>query len=106
MPVPVPTGSGTCSLAAPVRTREIMAAAGSEQVDAVRGEAYGKGGEDGRDAAGFLLGSGPGHHLMGRVDQGSRERARRKPAGSPPGSCAPPKETARSGSAARRGWSP
>ncbi|MFH8611590.1 class I SAM-dependent methyltransferase [Streptomyces sp. NPDC018029] len=70
-----PGGPGMFSLADVDRTCEILSAAGFEGVGATRVEAYGTWGRDAADAAGFLLGSGPGRHLASRATPDTRARA-------------------------------
>lgn len=70
-----PGGPGMFSLADADRTCEILSAAGFEGVGATRVEAYGTWGRDAADAAGFLLGSGPGRHLSSRATPDTRARA-------------------------------
>jgi SAM-dependent methyltransferase len=72
-----PGGPGMFSLADPDRIREVLSAAGFRSISVTPAEARGEWGRDAADAADFLLGSGPGRHLMDQVGQESRERARR-----------------------------
>ncbi|WP_406072039.1 class I SAM-dependent methyltransferase [Streptomyces sp. NBC_01020] len=67
---------GMFSLADPDRTCEVMAAAGFEHIGAAHTEAFGTWGQNADDAAAFLLGSGPGHHLISQVAPEVQERAR------------------------------
>ncbi len=73
-----PGAPGMFSLADPDAARATLSAAGFEGVDVVGARAYGIWGRDAEDAAGFLLGSGPGRHLLSQVDEESREWARRR----------------------------
>ncbi|GAA2420848.1 methyltransferase domain-containing protein [Streptomyces pulveraceus] len=73
-----PGGPGMFSLADPADVRGVLSRAGYESVGTARIEAYGTWGRDATDAAGFLLGSGPGRHLLGQVDEDVRDRARRR----------------------------
>lgn len=72
-----PGGPGMFSLADPERTRGILAAAGFVRLGVRHVEAYGVWGRDADEAAAFLLGSGPGHHLLAQVGPAEQERARR-----------------------------
>ncbi|MFE1586287.1 class I SAM-dependent methyltransferase [Streptomyces sp. NPDC058737] len=67
---------GMFSLAAPERINDVLSAAGFVDVDVDRAEAYGAWGQGAEDAAEFLLGTGPGRHLMERADPTARARAR------------------------------
>ncbi|MFE7463594.1 class I SAM-dependent methyltransferase [Streptomyces sp. NPDC057499] len=71
-----PGAPGMFSLAEPSAVREVLSGAGYEAVGTERVEAYGTWGRDAAEAAAFLLGSGPGRHLLGRVGTDDRERAR------------------------------
>jgi SAM-dependent methyltransferase len=71
-----PGGPGMFSLADPDRIREVLSAAGFHTIDVAPVEARGEWGKDAADAADFLLGSGPGHHLMDQVGQETKDRAR------------------------------
>ncbi|MEU7581096.1 methyltransferase domain-containing protein [Streptomyces sp. NPDC041068] len=73
-----PGGPGMFSLADVDRTRGVLVAAGFGHVRAARVETYGVWGRDAADAADFLLGSGPGHHLTGQVAPEVEDRARRR----------------------------
>ncbi len=73
-----PGGPGMFSLADVDGTRGLLSAAGFAEIGATRVEAYGTWGRDAADAAGFLLDSGPGRHLMGQVPPRTRERARHR----------------------------
>ncbi|KPC64270.1 class I SAM-dependent methyltransferase [Streptomyces chattanoogensis] len=68
---------GMFSLAAPGRIREVLAAAGFTGVTLNRAEMYGTWGRGAREAAEFLLDTGPGRHLMEQVDATTRTRAHR-----------------------------
>ncbi|MFF8845817.1 class I SAM-dependent methyltransferase [Streptomyces sp. NPDC015127] len=70
-------GPGMFSLADHDRTHEVLSAAGFGEIATERVEAYGRWGSDAEDATAFLLGSGPGQHLLGQVDEATGERARR-----------------------------
>ncbi|GAA0284777.1 methyltransferase domain-containing protein [Streptomyces polychromogenes] len=72
-----PGSPGMFSLADPDRTGALLRSAGFTGVEAVRTEADGVWGADAEDAAGFLLGSGPGHHLLAQVGPEARADARR-----------------------------
>ncbi|MEW2251779.1 methyltransferase domain-containing protein [Streptomyces sp. NPDC006975] len=67
---------GMFSLAAPDRVREILTAAGFTTIAVRQVEAYGTWGESAQDAADFLLGSGPGRHLLAQADATAPARAR------------------------------
>ncbi len=71
-----PGGSGMFSMADAEGTRDVLSFAGFEHIDATHVEAYGTWGQDAVDAADFLLGSGPGHHLLTQVGQDTQDRAR------------------------------
>lgn len=68
---------GMFSLAAPDRIREVLAAAGFIGISINQAQAYGVWGNGAEDAAAFLLGTGPGRHLMEQADAATRSRARR-----------------------------
>ncbi|MCX4548229.1 class I SAM-dependent methyltransferase [Streptomyces sp. NBC_01267] len=68
---------GMFSLAAPDRIRAVLAAAGFTDVRINQAQAYGVWGHGAGDAAEFLLGTGPGRHLMEQADAATRSRARR-----------------------------
>ncbi|MFB8393861.1 class I SAM-dependent methyltransferase [Streptomyces yangpuensis] len=70
-------GPGMFSLTDPGRIRDLLAAGGFDGVDVRRVEVPGKWGADAADAAAFLLDSGPGRHLLGRVTPPAQEAARR-----------------------------
>ncbi|MET9346020.1 class I SAM-dependent methyltransferase [Streptomyces termitum] len=67
---------GMFSLADPDRVRAVLAAAGFARTSVEEVRAYGTWGRDAADAAGFLLATGPGRHLMGQADEPTRARAR------------------------------
>ncbi|GGZ29129.1 class I SAM-dependent methyltransferase [Streptomyces poonensis] len=72
------TGSpGMFSLASPDRIRDVLAAAGFTGITINEAQAYGTWGRGAEDAAEFLLGTGPGRHLMAQADTTARARARR-----------------------------
>ncbi|MFI1100463.1 class I SAM-dependent methyltransferase [Streptomyces melanogenes] len=68
---------GMFSLADPARIREVLTGAGFTAVTVTESQAYGAWGSGAADAAEFLLGTGPGSHLMRQVDEATRARARR-----------------------------
>ncbi|MEV0122147.1 class I SAM-dependent methyltransferase [Streptomyces sp. NPDC050703] len=68
---------GMFSLAAPDRIRAVLTAAGYTGIGVDRVQAYGTWGHGAADAAAFLLGTGPGRHLMEQADAPTRSRARR-----------------------------
>ncbi|MEU0087617.1 methyltransferase domain-containing protein [Streptomyces sp. NPDC006274] len=70
-------GPGMFSLADPDRVREVLTAGGFTHIGIERAEAYGRWGRDAEDATAFLMGSGPGRHLLSQVDEATGERARR-----------------------------
>ncbi|MFF3129776.1 class I SAM-dependent methyltransferase [Streptomyces sp. NPDC057908] len=72
-----PGSPGMFSLADPERTVRILSDAGFEASDAVRVHADGVWGRDAGDAAEFLLGSGPGRHLLEQVGSEEQRLARR-----------------------------
>ncbi len=67
---------GMFSLAAPDRIRELLAAAGFTGIGIDQRQSYGTWGQGAEDAAAFLLGTGPGRHLMEQADAATRSRAR------------------------------
>ncbi|MFJ9648861.1 class I SAM-dependent methyltransferase [Streptomyces sp. NPDC101206] len=73
-----PGGPGMFSLSAPDAAAALLSAAGLRDVRATHVTAYGTWGRDAADAAGFLLDSGPGRHLVAQAgpDLGDRARAR------------------------------
>ncbi|MFJ9831123.1 class I SAM-dependent methyltransferase [Streptomyces sp. NPDC101169] len=66
---------GMFSLSVPDRVRDILTAAGFTDVGLTRVQAYGTWGSGAEDAAGFLLGTGPGRHLMQQTDAKGRADA-------------------------------
>ncbi|CAM5333164.1 class I SAM-dependent methyltransferase [Streptomyces griseomycini] len=68
---------GMFSLASPDRIRDVLTAAGFTGITITRVQAYGTWGHGAEDAAEFLLGTGPGRHLMEEADTAARVRARR-----------------------------
>ncbi|MGW2675898.1 class I SAM-dependent methyltransferase [Streptomyces sp. NPDC001436] len=72
-----PGSPGMFSLADPAATEALLRSAGFTGVSAVRTRAYGVWGRDAEDAAGFLLGSGPGRHLLSQVGPEARAQAHR-----------------------------
>lgn len=69
-------GPGMFSLADPGRVQEVLTAAGFTGLTVEPVEAYGRWGRDAEDATVFLMGSGPGRHLLSQVDEATGERAR------------------------------
>ncbi|NED14642.1 class I SAM-dependent methyltransferase [Streptomyces sp. SID9124] len=67
---------GMFSLAAPDRIREVLTAAGFVEITVNQAQVYGTWGTGAEDAADFLLGTGPGRHLVQRADATARTRAR------------------------------
>ncbi|MFF3162196.1 class I SAM-dependent methyltransferase [Streptomyces sp. NPDC003273] len=68
---------GMFSLAAPDHLRDVLTRAGLTDITIKQVQAYGGWGHGAEDAAEFLLGTGPGRHLLGQADGSARERARR-----------------------------
>ncbi|MES4908584.1 MULTISPECIES: class I SAM-dependent methyltransferase [unclassified Streptomyces] len=68
---------GMFSLAAPDRIRDILTATGFTGITITQAQAYGAWGHGAEDAAEFLLGTGPGRHLMEQIDATARAAARR-----------------------------
>ncbi|GAA1911592.1 methyltransferase domain-containing protein [Streptomyces durmitorensis] len=68
---------GMFSLAATDRIREVLTAAGFTGITINQTQAYGAWGDGAEDAAEFLLGTGPGRHLMEQADATARVLARR-----------------------------
>lgn len=68
---------GMFSLAVPDRIREVLGEAGFIDIGINETQAYGVWGRGAEDAAEFLLGTGPGRHLMEQADTATRSRARR-----------------------------
>jgi SAM-dependent methyltransferase len=73
-----PGGTGMFSMADPATVRDVLSAAGYEDVDTTHVEKYGTWGRDAEDAADLLLNSGPGCHLLSQVGQDVQEHARRR----------------------------
>ncbi|GHE63760.1 methyltransferase [Streptomyces longispororuber] len=69
-------GPGMFSLTDPGRIRDLLVAGGFVGVDVRRVEAAGKWGADAKDAAEFLLDSGPGRHLLDQVTPSAQDAAR------------------------------
>ncbi|MFJ8949446.1 class I SAM-dependent methyltransferase [Streptomyces sp. NPDC102381] len=67
---------GMFSLADPDRIREVLAAAGFTAVTVNQAQAHGTWGTGAEDAAEFLLGTGPGRHLMEQTGADAQARAR------------------------------
>ncbi|MFE5600191.1 class I SAM-dependent methyltransferase [Streptomyces coelicoflavus] len=67
---------GMFSLAVPRRITDVLTAAGYVGINVNRAQAYGAWGHGAEDAADFLLGTGPGRHLMEQADPTARARAR------------------------------
>ncbi|MFR9792881.1 class I SAM-dependent methyltransferase [Streptomyces sp. MB22_4] len=67
---------GMFSLASRDRVHGVLTAAGFTAVTVEPAQAPGTWGRDAADAADFLLGTGPGRHLMRQADAATRERAR------------------------------
>lgn len=72
-----PGAPGMFSLTDPDHTLALLAEAGFEDARAQRVEAAGNWGRSAEDAAAFLLGSGPGRHLLSQVGPEVQEHARR-----------------------------
>ncbi|MYW15072.1 methyltransferase domain-containing protein [Streptomyces sp. SID2955] len=68
---------GMFSLASPDRIRAILTTAGYTDITVDRVQMYGAWGSGAEDAAGFLLGTGPGRHLLQQTDTAARARAHR-----------------------------
>ncbi len=68
---------GMFSLAAPDRIREALTVAGFTGVAVRQVEAYGEWGHGAADVAEFVLGTGPGRHLMEQAAEPTRAQARR-----------------------------
>ncbi|MFI9444762.1 class I SAM-dependent methyltransferase [Streptomyces avermitilis] len=64
-------------LAAPDRIRHVLTVAGFTGITINQAQTYGAWGHGAEDAAEFLLGTGPGRHLMEQADATARARARR-----------------------------
>ncbi|MEU9237625.1 class I SAM-dependent methyltransferase [Streptomyces subrutilus] len=69
-------GPGMFSLTDPGRIRTLVTAGGFTDVDVQRIEVPGNWGADAEDAAGFLLDSGPGRHLLSQVTPQQQQKAR------------------------------
>lgn len=68
---------GMFSLAAPDRVDDILTAAGFTGIALSEAQTYGVWGDGVEDAAEFLLGTGPGRHLLEQADATARARAHR-----------------------------
>jgi SAM-dependent methyltransferase len=68
---------GMFSLAAPDRVDDILTAAGFTGIAISEAQTYGVWGDGVEDAAEFLLGTGPGRHLLEQADATARARAHR-----------------------------
>ncbi|MEV0244766.1 methyltransferase domain-containing protein [Streptomyces sp. NPDC050674] len=68
---------GMFSLAAPERVHDVLGAAGFTGIGLDQVHSDGVWGQDAQDAADFLLGTGPGRHLMEQADATARAGARR-----------------------------
>ncbi|MFD9292768.1 class I SAM-dependent methyltransferase [Streptomyces sp. NPDC060030] len=68
---------GMFSLAAPDHIRDVLAAADFTGITITEAQAYGAWGRGAGGAAEFLLGTGPGRHLMEQADAAARAGARR-----------------------------
>ncbi|MFJ9930171.1 class I SAM-dependent methyltransferase [Streptomyces misionensis] len=68
---------GMFSLSAPDRVRAVLTAAGFTGVAAGPVRAYETWGHGAEDAAEFMLGTGPGRHLLAQVGAAEQDRARR-----------------------------
>ncbi|MDJ1134537.1 class I SAM-dependent methyltransferase [Streptomyces iconiensis] len=66
---------GMFSLAAPDRIRGVLTTAGFADVTLTQTQAYGVWGRGAEDAAEFMLGTGPGRHLMEHAGPTARARA-------------------------------
>lgn len=66
---------GMFSLAAPDRVDDILTAAGFTGIALSEAQTYGVWGDGVEDAAEFLLGTGPGRHLLEQADATARARA-------------------------------
>ncbi|MFE7135952.1 class I SAM-dependent methyltransferase [Streptomyces sp. NPDC057638] len=73
-----PGGPGMFSLADPGTALSLLTAAGFQDVAAEHVQAYGTWGRDAGDAADFLLGSGPGRHLLAEAAPGIRAEVRER----------------------------
>ena len=68
---------GMFSLADPGHIRDVLTAAGFTGITVSQAQADGVWGQGAEDATEFLLGTGPGRHLMEQADASQRDRARR-----------------------------
>ncbi|MET9764921.1 class I SAM-dependent methyltransferase [Streptomyces sp. NPDC006372] len=68
---------GMFSLASPDHIRDVLTTARFTGITIDRAQAYGTWGHGAEDAAEFLLGTGPGRHLLEQTDATARARARR-----------------------------
>jgi SAM-dependent methyltransferase len=68
---------GMFSLAAPDRVDDILTSAGFTGIAISEAQTYGAWGDGVEDAAEFLLGTGPGRHLLEQADATARARAHR-----------------------------
>ncbi|MDQ0828298.1 hypothetical protein QF032_000142 [Streptomyces achromogenes] len=68
---------GMFSLAAPDYIRDVLTAAGFTGITITQAQMHGAWGHGAEDAAEFLLGTGPGRHLMEQADAAARAYARR-----------------------------
>ncbi|MFJ3338965.1 class I SAM-dependent methyltransferase [Streptomyces sp. NPDC086766] len=66
---------GMFSLAVPERVHAVLTASGFTGISINQVQAYGTWGRGAEDAARFLLGTGPGRHLMEQADAAARTRA-------------------------------
>ncbi|MEU6485726.1 class I SAM-dependent methyltransferase [Streptomyces sp. NPDC046887] len=69
---------GMFSLADPAAIRSVLAAGGYANPGVHRVEAYGEWGADAEEVAAFMLGMGPGRHLLSQVGPEAREEAGRR----------------------------
>ncbi|MFI9248693.1 class I SAM-dependent methyltransferase [Streptomyces sp. NPDC053069] len=67
---------GMFSLASPDRIRDVLTAAGFTDIAIDQAQACGTWGHGAEDAAEFLLGTGPGRHLLEQTDATAQARAR------------------------------
>jgi SAM-dependent methyltransferase len=72
-----PGAPGMFSLASPDRIRDVLTTAGFTGIALNQTQVYGVWGRGARDAAEFLLGTGPGRYLMEQADTTARARALR-----------------------------
>ncbi|WP_369217295.1 class I SAM-dependent methyltransferase [Streptomyces flavofungini] len=66
---------GMFSLSTPDRIREVLTDAGFTSIGSNQAQSYGTWGQGAEDAAAFLLGTGPGRHLMENADEAARAEA-------------------------------